>query len=256
MKKLTAAAAGLALMLVGTAHAQFGFAQGWNGSAHLGFTFVRGDTESDSLSAGIRLSKTSGNWEHLVFGSLLEGSQTVVITDPPNPSETLDAEAAERVLIGYQPKYFWRPRTYFFGLVDFESDEPGNIDSSFAQIIGIGHKFWSTGTGSSLSGEVGVGNSNLEPIVGEDVDGAILYGALNYRNRFTETATVFSDLRLDFGDDNTAVDWNSGLSFKVASRLSVNLSLLLFGNTDLQNNANPLDQDFNQVFTAGLAFDI
>ena len=103
---------------------------------------------------------------------------------------------------------------------------------------------------------MGVGNSNLEPIVGEDVDGAILYGALNYRNRFTETATVFSDLRLDIGGDNTAVDWNSGLSFKVASRLSVNLSLLLFGNTDLQNNANPLDQDFNQVFTAGLAFDI
>ena len=258
MRKLTAAVAGLALMLAGTAHAQSlgSFTQGWSGSANLGFTFVRGDTESDSLTAGIRLSKTVGRWEHLVFGSLLQGSQTVVITNPPAPTETIDADAAERVLIGYQPKFFWRPRTYFFALFDYETDEPGNIDSAFAQIVGVGHKFWTKGEGSYFSGEAGIGNSNLEPVVGEDVDGGVLYGALNYRNQFTDSATFFSDLRLDFGDDNTAVDWNSGLAFKVSTRLSVNLSLLVFGNTDLENNENPLDEDFNQVFTAGLAFDI
>lgn len=256
MRKLTAAVTGLALMLTGAAHAQSSLLEGWSGAASLGFTFVRGDAESDSITANIRLSKTVGKWEHLVFGSAIQGSQTVVITNPPEPSELLEADSAERFLIGYQPKYYWRPRTYFFGLFDFETDEPGNIDTSFAQIIGIGHKFWERGEGTYFSGEAGIGNSSLEPEVGEDVDSAILYGALNYRNQFTDTVTFFSDFRADIGDDNTAIDWNSGVSFKVSTRLSVNLSLLIYGNTDLDDNSNPLDEDYNQVYTAGLAFDI
>ncbi len=256
MKKLTAAVAGLALMLTGAAHAQSSLLDGWSGSANLGLTFVRGDAESDSVAAGIRISKTVGKWEHLLFGSLIHGSTTVVIANPPAPSELIEADSAERLLIGYQPKYYWRPRTYFFGLFDFETDEPGNIDTAFTQIIGIGHKFWTRGEDSYFAGEAGIGNSSLEPEVGPDVDSAILYGALNYRYKFTETALFYSDFRADIGDDNTAIDWNSGVSFKLSSRLAVNLSLLIYGNTDLDDNTNPLDEDFNQVFTAGLVFDI
>ncbi len=261
MRKLTAAAAGAALMLAGTAYAQTdainSITGGWSGSAAFGTTIARGDVEADSTYGNISLSKTAGKWEHLVFGSLLRGSSTVITVNPVTGVSTVDtADNAERILLGYQPKFYWRPRTYFFGILDFEQDEPGNIDSSTRQIVGIGHKFWERGEGSFFNGEVGIGNRSLEPVEGANADSGILYLGLNYRNQITETSTFYSNLRADFGDDNESLDLNLGYSFKVSSRLAVNLSLLLYGNTGLENLDNPLDTDFNQVFTAGLVFDI
>ncbi len=274
MKKLTLAA-GLALGLIGAAHAQSdavdavaGLASGWSGSATLGATSATGNTEASSISGGIRLGKTVGKWEHLVFGSVLFGRTTTLIQDTDaTGAPVVDANTgfavldsvtdnnAERIILGYQPKYYWRPRTYFFGILDFEFDEPANIDQSTRQIIGVGHKFWASDTGF-FSGEAGFGNRVLEPVVGDDASGGILYFGLSYLNQLTEALTFNADFKADLGGDNTGTELNLGLAYKVSSRLALKLAYFARGNTDLENPGNPLDSSTDTVTTFNLVFDI
>ncbi len=243
--------------------------EGWSGTATLGATSASGNSEATSISGAIRLGKTVGQWEHLVFGSILFGESTVivdrrdangdVIADPDNPGQNLrdivTADNSERIAFGYQPKFYWRPNTYFFGILDVEMDEPANIDSSTRQIIGVGHKFWSTPQGY-LSGEIGFGNKLLEPVVGDDLDGGIGYLGLNYLNRINDNTTFNADLKADFGGDNTFTELGLGLAFKVSEKMALKISHFTRNNTDLSNPDNPLDADNDSVTTFNLVLDI
>ena len=244
---------------------------GWAGTATLGATSSSGNAEASSISGSIRLGKTVGLWEHLVFGSLLKGEATSlverrdatgdVIIDPATSQPIRDivtTNNSDRLALGYQPKYYWRPNTYFFGLLDYEQDEPANIDTSTRQVIGIGHRFWSTSQGY-FSGELGFGNKTLEPVTGNDLDSGIGYLGLNYLNRFTENVTFNADLRSDFGDENTFMELGLGLAVKVSQRMALKLSHFIRNNTDLsdlQGATNPLADDGDSVTTFNLVIDI
>jgi len=276
MRKSTLAstlAMGLALGLLGTkAHAQdvSSALSGWKGSANLGASSASGNSENTTITGGIRLAKTLGRWEHLVFGTLNFSDSTTVVPvfNPGTGIQELDpatgeavattdsTTTSERIHLGYQPKYFVIPeRTYVFGILDYEQDEPANIDSNTRQIIGVGHTFFDTSKASFI-GEAGIGNTLLEPVVGDDLDGAILYLGLHYLNDFTDTLRFNADLRVDAGSENSYTELGLGLAFKVSTRLSLKLGYFLRGNTDLDNPTNPLSSDTDSLTTFNLVFDI
>jgi len=283
MKKFTKAtlakvtlATGLALGLIGGAHAHDEAAEespgwaGWKGSINLGATSSTGNSENTTLTGGLRVSKTVGRWEHLVFGTLSFADTTVVgpAFDPVSGVQSLDpttgiaavesdsVTTAERFHIGYQPKYFFIPeRTYVFGILDYEQDEPSNIELNTRQIVGVGHTFFDTGKASFI-GEAGIGNTLLEPVVGDDLDGAILFLGLHYLNEFTDALTFNADLRIDAGSENNYTELGLGLSFRASTRLSLKLAYFVRSNTDLDNPANPLSSDTDTLTTFNLVFDI
>ncbi len=271
-------ATGLALAMAGAAHAQSatdtvsGAAgavtdvvasvwDGWSGTATFGATSTTGNAEASSVNGALRIGKTVGQWEHLVFGAVLFGEQTIVtetLDEDGQPSfEIATADNSERISLGYQPKYYWRPNTYFFGILDWEQDEPANIDTSTRQLIGVGHRFWSTEQGY-FSGEAGFGNKVLEPVVGDDLSGGIAYLGLNYLNRISDNTTFNADLRADLGGDNTFVEIGLGLAFKISERLALKVSYFTRGNTDLSldTDVNPLASDNDTVTTFNLVLDI
>jgi len=285
MKKITLAA-GLALALAGAANAQTTTAtetaanaanavtnavatiwDGWSGTATLGATSTTGNAEASSVSGAVRVGKTVGQWEHLLTANLLFGEQTVVrerIDADGNPIEDNNGQPivdiftagnSERIALGYQPKFYWRPNTYFFGILDWEQDEPANIDLATRQVIGVGHRFWSTPQGY-FSGEAGFGNKVLEPVNGSDLSGGIAYLGLNYLNRVSENTTFNADLRADLGGDNTYVELGLGLAFKVSERLALKVSYFTRGNTDLDNPTNALSSDNDSVTSFNLVLDI
>ena len=276
MRKLILAT-GLALAMTGAAHAQSAadsvagavgsLWDGWSGTATLGATSTTGNAEASSISGALRVGKTIGQWEHLVTGNVLFGSSTVVRDridangDPVldnNGQPIVDiftSDNSERISLGYQPKYYWRPNTFFFGIIDWETDEPANIDTSTRQLIGIGHRFWSSPQGF-FSGEAGFGNKVLEPVNGDDLSGGIAYLGLNYLNRITDTTTFNADLRADLGGDNTFVEIGLGLAYKISERLALKISYFTRGNTDLTDPTNPLDSDNDSVTTFNLVLDI
>lgn len=221
--------------------------QGWSGTASLGATSISGNSESSNVSGALRLGKTVGRWEHLLFGSYFKGDSTTFVPKRnPDGSEVIDEDTgftvlekiegsnSNRLALGYQPRYYWRPRTYFFGIIDYENDKPANIKLATRQVIGIGHKFYSNASGF-LSVEGGFGNKTTDLYNGSDINGGIAYFGANYLNRINENLTFNADFRADMGGDNTYTEIGLGLAFKISERMAVKLSHFTRGNTDIKN---------------------
>jgi len=211
------------------------------------------------VNGAIRLGKSVGSWEHLIFGSVFKGRSTIVVTeeDPDgNPvRRIIRGDNSNRLALGYQPKFYYTNKTYFFGILDWEQDKPANIDSGTRQVVGVGHRFFSDTTGY-LSAEVGVGNKNTVVVDGEDIAGGIGYLGINYLNRFNESTTFTADLRSDFGSDNTFVEFGLGLGFAVSQNLSLKISHFSRNNSDLSSGDNPLASSSDSVTSFNLVFDI
>lgn len=230
--------------------------QGWSGTASLGATSSTGNSESSNINGSIRLGKTVNRWEHLVFGSVFKGSATIIITeDSPDGGTTrriVKGDNSNRIALGYQPKFYYSPKTYFFGILDYEQDKPALIDSATRQIIGVGHRFYANDSGF-FSAEIGIGNKNTSLTTGDDVNGAIGYLGLNYLNRISETVTFNADLRSDFGSDNTFVEIGLGVAFKVSEKLAFKIAHFSRSNSDL---SSPDGSDSDSVTTINLVVDI
>jgi len=240
---------------------------GWTGTAGLGASFTTGNAESSNINGSIRLIKSYNRWDHVLTASVFKGTSTVLLTQRDEDGaiirddngfpvrEIVEGDNSDRLTIGYQPKYYFNDRLYAFGILDYETDEPSNIDSSTRQIIGVGYSFYRNESGY-LSGEVGLGNKTLDPVFGDDLDGGIGYLGLNYLNRITDTVTLNADLRSDFGSDNTFVEIGLGSTFKLSDRFSLKISHFSRSNTDLEDASNPLGSSTDSITTLNLVADI
>lgn len=244
--------------------------QGWSGTATLGATSLTGNTEASNVNASIRLGKTVGKWEHLVFGAYFKGDATSLeeaedengdpITRIVNGEEITVLRAvksgnSDRLSFGYQPRYYWRPRTYFFGILDYEKDKPANINLATRQLIGVGHKFFSDASGF-LSAEAGFGNKTTEVVLGDDVNGGVAYFGANYLNRINDNITFNADFRSDFGSDNTYTEIGLGLAFKLSERMALKLTHQTRGNTDITNPTLESASKSDNATTINLVVDI
>ncbi len=240
---------------------------GWSGTASLGATSSSGNSESSNINGSIRLGKTVGRWEHLVFGSIFKGSSSIVIVerdqngdpilgDDGRPQRTIvKGDNSDRLALGYQPKFYYSPKTYFFGILDWEQDEPANIDTATRQIIGVGHRFYSTPAGF-LTAEVGFGNKTTDLVLGDDINGGVGYLGLNFLSRVNENVTFNADLRSDFGSDNTFVEMGLGVAFKVSEKMAFKISHFTRSNSDLSSGDNPLSSNSDSVTSMNLVIDI
>lgn len=281
MKKLIFAVL-VPFAFAGTANAQSvtdvsgALTQGWAGTASLGAAASTGNSETSSVSGSINLGKTVGRWEHRVTGNLFKGESSVArdkldeedvdgdgdttetlvsATGLPQEKEIVKGDPSDRIALGYKPRFYWKPRTYFFGLLDWEKDKPGNIDTAFKQVVGIGHKFYNNDKGF-FSGEIGFGNKNLEPVNGSDIDGGIGYLALNFRHNLNESAAFTADLESDFGSDNTFIELGLGLAFAVSDGIRFKISHFTRNNSDLKDPNNLSADSSDSITTLNLEFDI
>ena len=240
---------------------------GWSGTASLGATSSSGNSESSNINGNVRLGKTVGKWEHLVFGSIFKGSSSLVIVerdqngdpiigDDGRPQRTIvKGDNSDRIALGYQPKYFYNPKTYFFGILDWEQDKPGNIDTATRQIVGVGHRFYSSAAGF-LTAEAGFGNKTTSLVEGDDVNGGVGYLGLNFLSRVNENVTFNADMRSDFGSDNTFVELGLGVAFKVSEKLAFKISHFSRSNSDLSSGDSPLSSHSDSVTSMNLVIDI
>ena len=260
VRTIAASTLGMAALSFSTASvAQESILEGWRGTATLGANTSTGNAEASNINGSIRLGKTVGRWEHLVFGTVFKGESTLVVSEEDEDgtvSRTIvRGDTSDRLALGYQPKYYYSDRTYFFGILDWERDHPANIDQATRQVIGVGHRFFSDATGF-LSAEVGIGNKNTAVLSGEDLAGGIGYLGVNYLNRFNENTTFTADLRSDFGSDNTFVEFGIGLGFRVSTNVSFKINHFSRNNSDLASGDNPLSSSSDSVTSFQLVFDI
>lgn len=241
---------------------------GWTGSATVGATFASGNADSNNINASVRLIKSYERWDHVLTASMFKGTSTILVTQRDETTgevetdangfpvrEVVEGDNSDRLAFGYQPKYYFSDKLYLFGILDWETDEPANIDSASRQVIGAGYSFYRNEKGY-FTGEAGFGNKNLEPVFGSDLDGAIAYLGLNYLNRITDTVTLNADLRADIGGDNAFIELGLGAAFKLSDRFSLKVTHFSRGNTDLDDPTNPSSSSTDTLTAFNLVMDI
>lgn len=116
---------------------------GWKGSLEGGLLLQSGNSESESLNGAAKLSKTVGDWEHILSLSALNNSSA-------------DVRSAEEYRGGLQSRNNLSAVDYVFGEVDAVKDRFSGYEYRLSEVLGYGYKFFDTDE-FKLSAEAALG---------------------------------------------------------------------------------------------------
>lgn len=86
-------------------------------------------------------------------------------------------------------------RTYLFGQVLFDRDEPADLEYRLTAVVGVGSELVKTST-TSLKAEVGLGGVLEKRIGFDDTFDPTAYGSLRYERCWGEGNRLFADLKV------------------------------------------------------------
>ncbi len=209
--------AGLLMANLSTSFAQE--ESNWSGSGQLGLTATSGNTDTESLTAGLRIKHETEKWINETGLDILRASAEGVDT-------------ADRFIVYSKTGYKLSEKDYLFFGSRYENDNFTGFDYTNTSSIGWGHKFYDTET-SRLITEIGLGYR----IAAIDIDrsednGVALTGKLDYMRQITDTMSFENVTILEATEDNTFIQNDAGFSFKINEKFSVKLAHQLRHNTD------------------------
>lgn len=193
----------------------------WSGEAELGFTHLQGNTNSQTLIAKGRLVWLTGDLTHSLRGEVRHVTQD-------------NRTSAERYLLAARERYDIEGPHYLFGFARWEKDRFGGYDYQATAIGGYGRQL-ADDERHTLSLETGPGYRIDRVTRGRDHRLAVLYGALDYRWRFSDTASLGQELSLEATDPNLTTRSLSTLSARLNAHLALKLSY------ELEHNSHPPD---------------
>jgi len=203
-------------MCANTAHADD--AQ-WSGSGLLGFSATSGNSDTESLNAGLALKRESGKWVNELGVDILRAS-------------TDDIDTAERYTINTKTGYKFDDNDYIYYGTRYDKDNFSGFDYTITTGLGWGHKFHDDEKHRFIT-ELGVGYKT--EAIDEDRtenNGAVLIGKLDYMRQLTDTIKFEDVLIVEAGDDNTFAQNDLGFSFAVSDAFAVKLLHQIRHNTD------------------------
>ncbi len=210
----------------------------WSGTGQLGFSMTSGNSDTENLTAGLKLTRETGKWVSDVSLHLLRASSN-------------DVDTAERFTINTKTGYKFDDNDYIYYGTRYDNDNFSGFDYTISTSIGWGHKFFDSEE-SKLITEIGIGyKTEALDVDRSENNGAILSGKLDYMRQITETTKFENVLLLEAGEDNTFVQNDAGFTFKVSEKFGVKLAHQLRHNTDA-----PLGRDSTDTLvSANLVYD-
>jgi putative salt-induced outer membrane protein len=210
----------------------------WSGTGQLGFSMTSGNSDTENLTAGLKLSRESEKWVNNWSLDVLHAS-----------SDNVDT--AERFTINTRNGYKLDDNDYIHNSTRYDNDNFSGFDYTVTSSLGWGHQFYDTET-YKLVTEIGLGYK-IEAL---DIDrsensGMVAVGKLDFMRQITET-TAFEDvLVVESGEDNTFIQNDAGFKFKVSDKFGVKLAHQYRYNTDA-----PLGKDSTDTLvSANLVYD-
>lgn len=194
--------------------------QKWSGSASLGGIVTSGNTDNQSITGSLDISRRSGVNQHNLFGSIYQAEEDGV-------------DSADRSEIGYSFDRYFDDPLFWFARLRYDTDTFSNIDSRSSVTVGMGSTFFENDT-HSLSGRAGIGFGETQFVdESEDVDGTVVFGGLQYQAKIGESLSFHSSLTTELSV-NTLTIWDSSLRYSVSDRFSVSLGYLMRDNGDVE----------------------
>jgi putative salt-induced outer membrane protein len=181
----------------------------WSGQVEFGASFSTGPAESLGAVGALDLKREGVDWTHKIG---LRGEI----------QDTDGVRAVERVVASWQPRYAVSPKSYLFGLTQYEHDPALGYDARYTGAFGAG---WAVSSGKALK---------LSVEGGPAVRRTVQDGFAN--TRLAGRGTLDMDLaigpRLDFGqrvsvfyEDGTSSGlFTSTLDSKISEKLKLRLT--------------------------------
>jgi len=192
---------------------------GWNGEAELGIITTRGNTNTFTSNAKLRVEYIDLPWGHQFK---LES-----VRAEDNGTSTVDRFAA-----GFRSKYQFSERGYYFASVRYEDDPFAGFDRRTTEIIGYGRNLY-RGETFLLDMETGVGARQTERTDATSSDESILRIATNMKWKISATSSLSEELFVEIGDENTLSESTMDLKVKINTALAMKLSVKIKDNSDV-----------------------
>lgn len=189
--------------------AEAGVFENWSGQVEFGASWSEGPTDSLGALASLDLKRDGIDWSHrLQFRGEIQDTDGV--------------RAVERLLASWQPRLATSPKSYVFGLGQFEHDPALGYDQRYTAGLGAG---WSLSSGKNLKVAL-EGGPALRQTISEGEEQTRLAGrgtldlglAIGPRLDFTQRVSVFYEAGTSSGFLSSALD--SKISEKLKLRLS------------------------------------
>ncbi len=210
----------------------------WSGSGQLGFSMTSGNSDTESLTAGLLLERESEQWVNNLNLDVVRASSD-------------GKDTAERYTLSTRNGYKLDANDYIYNNTRYDKDNFSGFDYTLTTSFGWGHQFADT-EDYKFSTEIGVGYK-IEALDADRTEntGAVAVGKLNYMRAITETMKFSEVLLVESGEDNTFVQNDMGFKFKINSQFSVKLAHQYRYNTDVV----PGKVSHDSLVSANLVYD-
>lgn len=183
----------------------------WSGSGQLGFTSTSGNTDTTSLTAGLKIKLETGKWVSNVTFDVLQASNNGVDT-------------ADRYISSTKTGYKFNEKNYLYYGSRYEKDNFSGFDYVMSSGVGWGHKFQDTKAARFIT-EAGLGYK----IQAIDVDrsettGLAFLGKLDFMRQLTDSMSFENLTVIESTSDNSFIQNDAGLAFKVSDKFKVKLA--------------------------------
>ena len=204
---------------------------GLNGTVGFSFSDARGNSDNRGVGGNTRLEYiTDGPWRH-------DASFLFVAREENN------IRSEERYEGRATSNYYWTEDDYLFGRVDWRKDNFGGVREEWVPGAGYGRVLLRT-LKHDLRAEVGAGYRFADLADGTSEEGLALTGGVRYQWQISESAAFFQNALVQWSDDNTFLESETGLRTTIIGSLAVRISYLIRRNSDV-----PDDRENNDYFT-------
>ena len=187
-----------------------GVPQGWRGSLALSTSATSGNTDTDELSLGSRLTYGTGKWVHL-FGVAAEYGRTAGVV------------TKEEAFVTYEANRYFTEKFYVFGLGRYQYDGVGG--TTHEAFIGFGPGLRVINTPQTTWRlQAGPGALYTETALGVDTTETAGIVSSRFYHSFTDTLSLTNDTDVMVAKGTTIADNDFGLNVKITDKLSTRFS--------------------------------
>lgn len=204
-----------------------------------GLIVTTGNTETESMSAGLTAHQELDNWSNdFIINGLYK--QETTEDDEGNEVETT---SAQKFFASGQANYkLSNPKNRLFGFTSYEDDRQSNFDYQATVAAGWSQKVWEDKR-TAFEYSVGPGYSFAETQEGVEQNSAILRASLGYRWKISDTAKFTQTMSTEIGSENTKSRSETALSASISGSLSMKLSIQLDHNSNVDEGVDKLDTE-------------
>jgi putative salt-induced outer membrane protein len=190
------------------------------GDISLGYLATKGNTDSTNANAKFDVTwDLDGPWTH-DWNALAINARTNGIT------------TAESYSAGYKARRDFSETSYLFFTGDWREDRFSGYDRQVSEAIGYGRRLIDSER-HMLALEGGAGAKQSDLTTGEELDEAIVRGALDYLLTISETSEFRQKFLIEQGDENRYTESTSALKTRIVGNIALVLSYVVKSNSDV-----------------------